>query len=547
MVTLSVNGRKVQVDDSFRDMTPEQQEATVNEIAASIGQEAAPAQATAEPSWGDTAMDVGASLVSGVGRGVAGLAGLPGTVQDLANSGLSWATGLPELPRSPLSASKMQDGLSTVTGGASDYEAKTTPGEYAGTVGEFIPGALIPGGNMSNLLRFGVLPGLASEGAGQLTEGTGIEPYARVAAALAAPMLPALASRAISPFSGAISPERQRAITALQGEGVPLTAGQQTGSRGLQFAESELGGSRVASVMDDQARAFTEAATSRAGMQGSLATPDAMAANAQRLGQGFQNISARNAVRADPQFGNDMGRVLREYDRVLPTAQREVVNNMADDILAITSSNGGSIPGEVYQATRSRLGRMAQSARNSDPEYANALRGLRNTLDDAMARSVSPDDAAEWARLRSEYGNMKVLEKAATGAGESAAMGTISPAKLRQAATTGRQSGYARGTGDFDELARSGQAVMSPLPNSGTAGRIRAQNLGAPLLAGGGALAGGLPGMVAGLLAPQAAGAALMSRPVQSYLTNQLAPQMSTIDPRTLAVIQSLISNQEAP
>lgn len=549
MVTLSVNGRKVQVDDSFRTMTPEQQEATVNEIAASMEQ-AAPATApaaTAEPSWGDTAMDVGASLGAGVVRGTVGLSTLPVTASRALTSGSDWLaekiTGQP----TDSSGSYIDRGQDRANAFMDEnlYAPRTTAGEYAETAGEFIPGALIPGATVGNALRFGVLPGLASEGAGQLTEGTGIEPYARVAAALAAPMLPALASRAISPFSGAISPERQRAITALQGEGVPLTAGQQTGSRGLQFAESELGGGRAASIIDDQARAFTEAATSRAGMQGSLATPDAMAANAQRLGQGFQNISARNAVRADPQFGNDMGRVLREYDRVLPTAQREVVNNMADDILAITSSNGGSIPGEVYQATRSRLGRMAQSARNSDPEYANALRGLRNTLDDAMARSVSPDDAAEWARLRSEYGNMKVLEKAATGAGESAAMGTISPAKLRQAATTGRQSGYARGTGDFDELARSGQAVMSPLPNSGTAGRIRAQNLGAPLLAGGGALAGGLPGMVAGLLAPQVAGAALMSRPVQSYLTNQLAPNMSVIDPRTLSVVESLLANQE--
>src|SRR5688572_29291505 len=101
MVTLSVNGRRVQVDDSFRNMTPEQQEATVNEIAASMGSGETDNPSSAEPSWGDTAMDVGASLVSGVGRGVAGLAGLPGTVQDLANSGLSWATGLPELPRSP--------------------------------------------------------------------------------------------------------------------------------------------------------------------------------------------------------------------------------------------------------------------------------------------------------------------------------------------------------------------------------------------------------------------------------------------------------------
>lgn len=498
-----------------------------------------------EPTWGDTALDVGASLAAGVGRGVVGLAGLPGTIQDLANSGLSWATGLPELPRSPLSSSALQGGLSTVTGGASDYQPQTTAGEYAGTVGEFLPGAVLPGATMGNALRFGVLPGLASEGAGQLTEGTWLEPYARVAAALAAPAIPALASRAISPFSGAISPERQAAVAALQREGVPLTAGQQTGSKALQYAEAELGGSRAASIMDDQARAFTEAATSRAGMQG-IATPDNMAANADRLGQGFQSISARNAVVADQAMARDMAGVLTEYNRVLPSAQREIVNNMADDITSVIRNNQGAIPGEVYQSTRSRLSRMAQSARNSDPEFSNALRGLRNTLDDAMSRSVSPDDAAEWARLRREYGNMKVLEKAATGAGESAAMGTISPARLRQSAAAGRQSGYARGLGDLDELARSGQAVMTPLPNSGTAGRIRAQNLGAPILAGGGALAGGLPGMVAGLLAPQAAGAALMSRPVQSYLTNQLAPRMSIIDPRTQAVISSLLANGSA-
>lgn len=496
-----------------------------------------------EPTWADTAKDVGASLASGVGRGAAGLVGLPGTIGNAINDSLSWATGMQPLPASPFSSEGAQSSLSTVTGGASDYQPQTTAGDYAGTVGEFLPGAAIGGANVANLLRFGVLPGVASEGAGQLTEGTSIEPYARVAAALAAPAIPALASRAISPFSGSISPERTKAINSLRNEGVPITAGQATGSKGLQYMESELGGSRAASVMDDQARAFTEAATQRAGMQG-IATSDNMAANAQRLGQGFESISARNAVQADPQFGNDLGRVLREYDRVLPSAQREVVNNMADDILAVTTGNNGVIPGEVYQATRSRLGRMAQSARNSDPEYANALRGLRNTLDDAMARSVSPDDAAEWSRLRNEYGNMKVLEKAATGAGESAAMGLISPAKLRQAATTGRQSGYARGQGDFDELARSGQAVMSPLPNSGTAGRVRAQNLGTGVLAGGGAIAGGLPGMVAGLLAPQVAGATLMSRPVQSYLTNQIAPNMSMIDPRTLTVIQSLISNQ---
>lgn len=506
-------------------------------------------QPEASSPWADTAKDVGASLASGVGRGAAGLVGLPGTIGNAINDSLSWATGMQPLPASPFSSEGAQSALSTVTGGASDYQPQTTAGEYAGTVGEFLPGAAVGGLGVGNLLRFGVLPGLASEGAGQLTEGSSIEPYARVAAALAAPVAPALASKAISPFSGAITPERQALVNSLMAEGVNPTAGQATGSRGLRFAESELGGSTARNMADDQARAFTEAAMSRAGQQG-LASADNIGALNNRLGQGFDSISSRNVVQADQQFGQDLGRVLNEYDRVLPTAQKEIVNNMADDILAITTQNSGAIPGEVYQSTRSRLGRMAQSARNTDPEYANALRGLRNTLDDAMSRSVRPEDAAEWSRLRSEYGNMKVLEKAATGAGEGAAEGLISPAKLRQAATTGRQGQYARGEGDFDQLARAGQ-ILTPLPDSGTASRLAVRGLmSAPAAAG--AIAGGstgsvltgLAGAAAGAAVPAIAGRALMSRPVQSYLTNQLAPNMSAIDPRTLAVIQSLISNQ---
>jgi len=509
-----------------------------------------PAAETSSP-WADTAMDAGKSLASGVGRGVAGLIGLPGTVDNIMRSGFNAAVGtvgLGGVPKSPFDSSGAQDVLSAATGGASDYQAKTTTGKYAGKVGEFLPGALLPVATVGNALRFGVLPGVADEAAGQLTEGTTVEPYARVAAALLAPALPALGARVISPFSGSISPERQALVEALQNEGVNPTAGQITGSRGLRFAESELGGATARNMAEDQARAFTEAATARAGQQG-LASPQNMAANADRLGQGFEDISARNAIVADPQFGQSIGRVLNEYDRVLPSAQREIVGNMADDIIQVATQNQGVIPGQVYQATRSRLGRMAQSARNSDPEFANALRGLRNTLDDAMARSISPDDAAEWATLRNQYGNMRTLERAASGAGEAAAEGFISPAKLRQAASTGRQGQYVRGTGDLDELARAGQ-ILTPLPDSGTASRLAVRGLMSTPAAAGAIVGGasgdvltGLAGAAAGAAVPALAGRALMSGPVQQYLANQVAPNMNVIDARMQAVIAALLAN----
>ena len=58
-------------------------------------------------------------------------------------------------------------------------------GEYAQTASEFVPSAVLgPGSVARNAVALGIVPGLASEAAGQATKGQGIEPYARGAAAL---------------------------------------------------------------------------------------------------------------------------------------------------------------------------------------------------------------------------------------------------------------------------------------------------------------------------------------------------------------------------
>lgn len=520
--------------------------------------------------------DVLASGVSGVARGAADLAGLPGSIADALNSGGRWAlregyeaatgkapssqggaferffAGPSEevsnliLGGSPFSGARARSGLSAVTGGASEYEPQTTAGEFAGTVGEFIPGAAAFGGlSPSNLMTYGVIPGLANEAAGQVTEGSAVEPYARIAASLVAPML---ASRMITPIGA--SADRLAARDALRAEGVNPTAGQVTGNRNLRAMESELGGSKTAQIVDDQLSAFTDAAMRRAGGSG-LATPENMTRINDRLSQGFTDIAARNTLRFDPAVGQGIGQTLNRYERVLPTEQRAIVQNLADDIIERFRVGNGSMSGSDYQTIRSRLTKAAHAARNSDTEYADALRGLRNTLDDGMARSVSPDDAAEWTRLRREYGNMKVLEKAAAGAGEDAALGNISPARLRQAATSGRRGEYSRGEGDFDVLARSGEALLKPLPDSGTATRLNARALGNLLGAGGagtGAIAAGAPGAIIGALlggaAPMVAGRAMMMRPVQAWLANTLTNPASLRDPGYAAVIEALLSQR---
>lgn len=349
--------------------------------------------------------------------------------------------------------------------------------------------------------------------------------------------------KAITPF--ATSPERSIAADFLTQEGVPLTAGQRTGSKGLRYAESELGGAKVADLMDQQAEAFTEAAMRRAGGSG-RATSDNMTAMASRLGQGFDDISARNTLRVDQGVVSDMNAAAQEYARVLPADQKSIFLELGNDIAERFKAGGGSMSGGDYQTIRSRLTRMAQNYRQRDGEFADAIRGLRNALDNGMDRSINPADAGAWQELRRQYGNMKTLEKAIGGAGgEDAAMGLISPARLRMAASSGNRGGFARGQGDFADLAKAGQAVMTPLPNSGTAARTAVRNLGSPLLAGGGALAGGVPGLLAGLLAPKAAGHMLMSKPVQRYLANQAATTAS--NPIREAIAAALLRGGAIP
>lgn len=189
MATLTVNGRKVTVDDSFRGLSPEQQQATVEEIAKSLG----PGVSTAE--------DVLKSGAAGLRQGVENLAGMWGDAAKTQGDVASWIAG--KLGASPetqqtvqqvgsklhpfgmvASTQDIQQNVTEPTLGQ-NYEPQTTAGKYARTVGEFAPSAAVSPGTALQKASMAVVPAIASEAAGQLTEGTNYEPYARVAGALA--------------------------------------------------------------------------------------------------------------------------------------------------------------------------------------------------------------------------------------------------------------------------------------------------------------------------------------------------------------------------
>lgn len=521
-------------------------------------------------SMGETAEDVARSGVTGVIKGGASLAGLPGDIAELGARGLDRATrfvgdklGVNVTPRADRDATYgSRDILSAIephTEKGRFHKPQSTAGEYAQTVGEFLPGIVGgPGGIGTRALTQVVAPALGSEAAGQMSKGTAAEPYARVAGALLGGLAPSVGARAISPLP--INAERAAAVNNLRNEGVTdLTAGQVTGRKPLQYLEAERG--RGGNLMESQAEQFTESALRRVGENANRATPEVIDNAFNRLGTEFNYLAQNNTARFDRAIAGDLRRVVDDYNNIVsPPNRTPAVDNFLTEISNVAVRSGGNIPGEAYQSLRSRMERAARGMGNN-PEARNAIRDMREALDDAMERSIRragrPDDIQAWQDARRQYRNLITIERAATGAGEGAAAGLISPAKLREATvnTQGRRN-YARGTGEFADLARSGVQVMSPLPNSGTAGRISAQNLGAGALSllggvGGGAYSGGDPtmtaaGFLAGALLPRAAGRAATSGAGRRYLANQLAaPAINNMNPSRAALVNALMATQQ--
>lgn len=144
-----------------------------------------------------TAMDVAKSAGVGAAKGAIGLAGMVGdaahTLGDLRDryisNPISHALGLKEVnldapdPAQAIGSDNIQKQVEKVTGA---FRApQTTAGKYAESVGAMLP-AVVGGPETlaSRLMTRVVVPGLASEAAGQATEGTAAEPWARVGAGM---------------------------------------------------------------------------------------------------------------------------------------------------------------------------------------------------------------------------------------------------------------------------------------------------------------------------------------------------------------------------
>jgi hypothetical protein len=464
---------------------------------------------------GGALMDVVRSGVSGLGRGATELAALPATIGGGLDA-LSERVGLiPQGARAntPSLGAGIRAAGSEITSGGTEYNPQTTTGEYAQTVGEFVGGGA--GAKAS------VLGGLASEGAGQATEGTPFEMPARIAAGLIAPA--ALARRAPATTSNllrATDPDQIAAANLLQRAGVTPTAGQTTQSNALRMIEGTT--EATGRQLDD----FTAASMRFINSTSPNARPAALASAQQEIVGRLDNaISGLNIVVPQSAVGAVDDVVARWNTNISEGLRSGELPDLARQIKALAAS-GNYIPASTMSGWRSQIGALTT---NSDNHIRTAAHGLRQIIDDltdnAMILAGRADDIPALAAGRNDYRNFLAIADVATRKG--AAGGSVSPSQLNQAVirTQGR-SNYAIGRGtDLMPFARAGEEILSSM-STVNAGGFRGVQGGA---SGAGGLLGysqgGTAGAIAGVAAPYAA----------QFLTRTPAFQNLLVNPATAA------------
>lgn len=341
--------------------------------------------------------------------------------------------------------------------------------------------------------------------------------------------------RVISPVSSRLTPEAEALAREAERRGIPLTAGQRTGSKPLQIAESVLenlpltSGSQLARKQA-QREAFNKAVGGTFGSTDSAITPDVVGTAKSRIGQQFTDLASRNTLNADDALISALAKAESRANRELTPDVARIVNNKIEDIFARIQP-GDTMPGTAYRALDSELGRQVRNSANGD--VRNAIGELRSALRNAMDSSISPADQAAWNTARRQYANLMTVAPEAA----KSPTGDISGRTLLSAALRGNRNAKFGGPSDIADLGRIGkQFIADQVQDSGSAQRLAMQSL---LTGGGGAgvgaagayatgnnpMEGALYGAgvgAAGLVSPRVIQALMNSKAGQAYLKNQV-------------------------
>lgn len=223
---------------------------------------------------------------------------------------------------------------------------------------------------------------------------------------------------------GDVAPEVRNLAGRAADLGIDVPADRLVNSRPLNAVASSL------NYMPFSGRAATEdamqsqlnRALSRSFGQDSSNVTQALRSAADDLGQKFDDVLQKTAVKVDDQFLASLAERAQQAGNELGSDGARIIEKQIDEIINQAAKGGGQLDGQLAYNLKRTLDRIGQ---RSTPEafYANEL---KRDLMGALNRSLGPKEAEAFAKVRQQYGNMLSLENLAKNGAE----GDISIARL---------------------------------------------------------------------------------------------------------------------
>lgn len=399
---------------------------------------------------------------------------------------------------------KAMAGLRSTTAG--------TIGDIGGQVAAAVPMSMIPGAN--TYAGAGVLGSVM--GALQPTEREGERGNNMVLGGLGGVAGNAAArglTRLIQPIPRLPSQGKDIGTAAAQRLNYPLTAGDRTGSVGLQQVEDLLSrtpGSAGAmrKLYDTKQLAINQAAAKSIGETADDISEGTFAAAKARLGGEFNKLSQNAQVQIGDEFKNALTKISSGNEQLGAFRNTEIDKLVTQ---GLDLAKQGKLEGKAYQLIRSKLTDRASDAfKSSNSELGQALKTIRDALDDSARNGMDDATKQAWDTVRKQYSNLKILEK-----GNVVNSGNVNPALVKNALQQYNAGMHKSGAlnGELMDISRIAQNFKIPSQGSQTYERGALSNMmfGNPIT--------GLP-LVAGSRAMQAA---LMNKPMQEYLVKGMA------------------------
>lgn len=409
-------------------------------------------------------------------------AGLGKSMYDTARGVGQLVSGDTEASKADASRVQRQDEALTGHAAGAIGNVVGQVGQMAVPVGDLAKGLSFAGKAapyVASAARSGVIAGLQPVQQGQTRAGNAAEGAAYGALGEG---VSKVAGRVAAGAKDKIAPEVAVLFQKAKAAGIPVHFSQLSDSKFVKTLASTLsylpfsGGAAKAQA---QQQAFNAAVGRGFGAKDAkVLTDEVMATAKQNLGNAYDQLFAGRTIGLDRQAVTDLIRLHSTVDRDLESSGAKVAKNQIVRILDEAGAQG-AMPGKVYQNLRSEL----RNQFGKETPVGRVVMQARKILDDAAARDLGPAEAATLKKLNAAYANFGTAKDALKQV--EGAKGNVRPASLYPLVRNGS-------TKEMRDLAKIGQMLKDPIPDSGTAGRLLTTGL-----VGGTAMGGGLPGLLA--------------------------------------------------